>query len=237
MRCPLPASTGRIVVKRGDLSSDRPRGWINIPRVLVLAVIASVAFAQTPSSDPLLGQGRGVDHVGVAVRDLTQAQHDYEILGFQTRLGGHFPGGLFNGAINFSNQSYLELLSVKKIEGTEGIGAGVAECLKAHEGAMFLGLNVSSAKISADYLRSQNFDVSGPDPGSIMKAGESKLPAPQWYTVGTADNPAPNKYSFTVPIFLIEYLSKDGGTRHAPRARCIPIPRLRFARCGLRYMM
>jgi hypothetical protein len=71
---------------------------------------------------------------------------------------------------------------------------------------MFLGLNVSSAKGAAEYLRTHNFDVEGPEPGSIMKEGETKLPPPEWYTVGTADKPAPNKLTFRLPIFFIDYL-------------------------------
>ncbi len=171
-----------------------------------MAVFVASMLAQTPVPHRLLGQGWGVDHVGVGVRDLTKAQHDYQQLGFKVSEGGHFPGGLFNSIIDFENKTYLELLSVKEAQGDT---AEIADFLKKHEGAMFLGLNVSSAKGAASYLKTQNFDVEGPNPGSLMKEGETKPPPPQWYSVGTADKPAPNKLGFSVPIFLIEYLSND----------------------------
>lgn len=180
-----------------------------------MAIFVARVLAQTPVPHPLLGQGWGVDHVGVGVRDLTKAQADYEQLGFKVSQGGHFPGGLFNSIIDFENKTYLELLTVRQAQGdTTSQGdaaeiADIADFVKKHEGAVFLGLNVSSAKVAASYLKTQNFDVEGPDPGSRMKEGETKPPPPQWYLVSTADKPAPNKLGFSVPIFLIEYLSKD----------------------------
>jgi len=193
--------------------------------VAAVAILVVSAVAQTFVPHPLLGQGWGVDHVGVGVRDLSTAQHDYEQLGFKVGEGGHFPGGLFNSIIDFENKTYLELLSVKEPQGnvtSQSDASDTADFVKKHEGAMFLGLNVSSAKAAAGYLKTQNFDVEGPDPGSIMKEGETKPPPPMWYYVSTADKPAPNKLGFTVPIFLVEYLSsdwydearKEGRTKH-----------------------
>ena len=176
--------------------------------VICMAVFVASVLAQTPVPHPLLGQGWGVDHVGVGVRDLAKAQRDYEQLGFKVSQGGHFPGGVFNSIINFENRTYLELLSVKEAQNTEGYAAEIADFVKKHEGAVFLGLNVSSAKVAASYLKTQNFDVEGPDPGSRTKEGETK-PPPQWYLLSTADKPAPNKLGISVPIFFIEYLSKD----------------------------
>ena len=180
--------------------------------VICVTIFVASALPQTPVPHPLLGQGWGIDHVGVGVRDLSKAQRDYEQLGFKVSEGGHFPGRLFNSIINLENKTYLELLSVKEPEGnpaSQGDAAEIADFVKKHEGAMFLGLNVSSAKVAASYLKTQNFDVEGPDPGSLMKEGETKPPPTQWYSVSTADKPAPNKLGFSVPIFLIEYLSSD----------------------------
>jgi catechol 2,3-dioxygenase-like lactoylglutathione lyase family enzyme len=162
---------------------------------------------QTPAQT-LLGQGWGVDHVGVGVRDLVQAQHDYEQLGFKVHKGGHFPGGLSNSAVGLQNNSYLELLTVS---GSTPIGfaSEIADFLKKHEGAMFLGINVSSAKAAADYLKARNVDVSDPDPGSIMKEGETTPPPPMWYIVNPADKPAAGKRGIVLPIFFIEYVSAE----------------------------
>jgi catechol 2,3-dioxygenase-like lactoylglutathione lyase family enzyme len=182
--------------------------------LVTLPLAAQTTTASAPNAKPdqtpaqtLLGQGWGVDHVGVGVRDLAQVQHDYEGLGFKVSKGGHFPGGLSNCIVRFQNNSYLELLSVSGTQ--QGDAADIAEFVKKHEGAMFLGINVSSAKATADYLKAHNFDAADPEPGSIMTNGATKSPPPQWYTVGTADKPAASKEGFTIPIFFIEYLSKD----------------------------
>ena len=178
---------------------------VQLASLLLVAVPLSAQTASVPAQT-LTGQGWGVDHVGVGVRDLAQAQHDYEQLGFKVRKGGHFPGGVSNSTISLQYNSYFEMLAVTGSSPT-GWAVEVADFVNKHEGAMFLGINVSSAKAAADYLRAHDFDVEGPTPGSIMKEGETKQPPPMWYDVSTADKPAANKEGFTIPIFLVEYLS------------------------------
>src|SRR5580704_17163897 len=78
---------------------------------LLLTFLLSAQTSSAPAQT-LLGQGRGVDHVGIGVRDLAQTQHDYEQLGFKVSKGGHFPGGLSNCSVSLQNNSYLELLAV-----------------------------------------------------------------------------------------------------------------------------
>jgi catechol 2,3-dioxygenase-like lactoylglutathione lyase family enzyme len=180
---------------------------VYLASLLLLAVPLSAQTASVPSQT-LVGQGWGIDHVGVGVRDLAQAQHDYEQLGFKVGKGGHFPGGAFNSIVSLQNNSYLELLAVTESQ-PAGWVAEVADFVKKHEGAMFLGIDVSSAKAAADYLRAHDFDVQGPDPGSIMKEGETTPPPPMWYDVSTADKPAANKKGFGIPFFLVEYLTAE----------------------------
>jgi Glyoxalase-like domain len=183
--------------------------------LLLATAVLSAQIAPPPSTNnaqasaqTLIGHGWGVDHIGIGVRDLTQTRHDYEQLGFKVSPGGHFPGGVSNCSISLQNNSYLEVLSVSGgAPVAHSDAAEVADFAAKHEGAMFLGIDVSSAKAAAEYLRARNFDVNGPDPGSIMKEGETKLPPPMWYDVSTADKPAANKKGFTIPIFLVEYLS------------------------------
>ena len=187
---------------------------VHLAALLLLATL--LLFAQTTSdrAQTLLGQGWGVDHVGVGVRDLAKAQHGYEQLGFKVGKGGHFPGGISNSIVSLQNKSYLELLSVSgNAPITQGDASTIAEFVKRHEGAMFLALNVSSARAAADYLKARNFDVNGPNPGSIMKEGETTAPPPMWYRVSTADKPAAGKGSFTLPIFLIEYVYAGWGEK------------------------
>jgi catechol 2,3-dioxygenase-like lactoylglutathione lyase family enzyme len=189
---------------------------VHLAALLLLATLpicAQTAPASAPNANnvqtpaqTLLGQGWGVDHVGVGVRDMTQAQHDYEQLGFKVGKGGHFPGGLSNSIVALQNNSYLELLAVSGSTPV-GMASEIADFLKKHEGAMFLGINVSSARAAADYLKAHNFDATGPDPGSIMKEGETTPPPPMWYNVSTADKPAAGKKGIILPIFFIEYVS------------------------------
>jgi hypothetical protein len=51
--------------------------------------------------------------------------------------------------------------------------------------------------------------MTGPDPGTIMKEGETTPPLPMWYDVSTADKPAANKKGFNISFFLVEYLSTN----------------------------
>jgi catechol 2,3-dioxygenase-like lactoylglutathione lyase family enzyme len=178
----------------------------------LLILMSSPLRAQTVSTpaQTFIGQGRGVDHVGVVVRDLAQAQHDYEQLGFKVSKGGHFPGGVSNSVVYFQNDSYLELLTVNGTNSTrQSDAAELANFLGKHEGAMFLGINVWSAKGAADYLKAHNFDVAGPDPGSIMVEGQTTPPPPMWFDVGVNDKPAAGKEGLTLPVFFVEYVSGD----------------------------
>ncbi|MGA8214329.1 MAG: VOC family protein [Candidatus Sulfotelmatobacter sp.] len=183
---------------------------VHLASLLLLATVMSSAQTTSAPAQTLIGQGWGVDHVGIGVHDLAKTQHDYEHLGFKVSKGGHFPGGLSNCSVSLQNNSYLELLAVSGgTPSAHSDASEVAEFVTKHEGAMFLGIDVSSAKAAANYLKANNFDVTGPDPGSIMKEGETTPPPPMWYDVSTADKPAANKKAFTIPIFLIEYLSSS----------------------------
>ncbi len=183
---------------------------VHLAALLLLATLPLSAQTTSAPAQTLLGQGSGVDHVGVGVRDLAQAQHDYEQLGFKVGKGGHFPGGISNSIVSLQDNSYLELVSVSgSTSNRQRYASSIADFVKKNEGAMFLGINVSSAKATADYLKAHNFDVAGPDPGSIMKEGETTPPPPMWYMVGTADKPAANKEGFAIPVFLIEYVSTN----------------------------
>ncbi len=157
----------------------------------------------------LLGTGRGMDHVGIVVRDMPKTQKDFEKLGFKVHTGGHFPDGSFNAIVSFENGSYLELLSY-----AEGSSASdIVDFAKKHEGAYFLGLNVSSAQETSDYLKARDFDASSPEPGTVKKTGDPEPPPTRWYTVGTADKPVADKLTFTLPIFFIQYLERDRSER------------------------
>ncbi len=166
------------------------------------ASVPNASNVQTPAQT-LLGQGWGVDHVMFAVRDMAQAQHDYEQLGFEVGKGGHFPGGEFSSIVSFQKNSHLELLSVSTSTPIkQGDASWIADFLKRQEGLMALGINVSSAKATADYLKARNFAIDGPVPGSNMKEGETTLPPPMWYTVDPSE-PVAGKKGIPMPVFFV----------------------------------
>ena len=196
----------------------------HIQRVVLVAwfFFPLSTHAQTDVMSPIWGDYGGVDHVGVGVRDLESARRDFERLGFKVDAGGHFPGGLHNNVIFFDNKGYLELLAVDNTQPKSGDAAEVADFLKKGEGAMFLGLQVTSAQRLFELLKARDFDVSNPNPGSIMQEGENKPPAAMWYAVSTPDKPAPGKRSFPLPIFFIQYLDGDTDNSQTSSANAAP---------------
>ena len=134
-------------------------------RALVLTIFVAAAVAMSHQlSSPLLGSGHGVDHVGIAVRDLAAAKNLYQQLGFLVDPGGHLPDGKEDLMVNFSDDTYLELITVydrQKASKAEG-SAWIASWLERHEGSAFLGLDVSSAAQTAEQLRGIRVDIAGP---------------------------------------------------------------------------
>lgn len=177
--------------------------------LVFLAALTLSAGVAPVSAQTLLGQGRGVDHVGVAVRDLAQAEHDYEQLGFKLAIHARTPDGVFDSHVYLQNGSYLELVSVNGSTSVkQGMASIIGAFLKKREGAGFLGINVSSAKAAVDYLKARNFVAVGPIPGSMMKEGETTLPPPMWYIVNVSDTPAQGAQGIILPLtFFIQYVS------------------------------
>lgn len=54
---------------------------------------------------------RGIDHVVIAVPDLTAAAKSYETLGFTVVAGGRHPVGTHNALIAFADGAYIELIA------------------------------------------------------------------------------------------------------------------------------
>jgi len=173
--------------------------------------LTAVSQAQKPAN-PLFGHGHGVDHVGVGVRDLEKTKNDYEqVLGFKCIERPPKPDGVITSVIFFDDTSYLELLSVAQHPSANYIAVFVEK----HEGAMSLGLETSSAKDAADYLKAHNFEVKLSEPPSVMKEGKTKPPPAQFYSVSTPDTPSGNKQIFMLWIWLVEYVSPERPARLA----------------------
>ena len=133
----------------------------------------------------MLGTGRGIDHVGIAVRDLEGAARAYrDVLGFTVIPGGSFLGGIRNSAVRFGS-NYLELITVDPSQSARNKDTSdLASFLEKSEGAYFLGLHVSSAKQTADLLRARGFDVTEPERSSTTPEGSKEVQSNLWQTVG-----------------------------------------------------
>jgi Glyoxalase-like domain len=167
------------------------------------------------TANPLFGHGLGVDHVGIAVRDLGKTINDYEkVLGFKYFKAPPFTDGTVRSFIFFENNSYLELFSVANASEQTKYFAAFAE---KHEGAIYLGLATPSAKDAVDFLKAQNFEAVLSGEESPTKEGQPKPPPPPYYYVFISDKPLGGKQPFLLSnvVFLIEYVSSGGTGRLA----------------------
>jgi catechol 2,3-dioxygenase-like lactoylglutathione lyase family enzyme len=140
----------------------------------------------------LLGSGNGIDHVGIAVRDLEAAKNTYRNLGFTVFGGGKHPDlGTRNSGPGFES-GYLELITVW--DRTKPIGGMLATFLEKHEGGLFLGLDVSPADETAKLLRANGFNVRGPEAASAIEDPEQHDQPPNggsWRFLGFPSGPIP----------------------------------------------
>jgi catechol 2,3-dioxygenase-like lactoylglutathione lyase family enzyme len=199
------------------------RGEITMPlRKFIIPVLffvfilqgLAVTQAQKPAHS-LLGTGLGVDHVGIAVRDLEKTINDYEqVLGFKYFKAPPFTDGTVRSFIFFENNSYLELFSVANVTDETKYFAAFAE---KHEGAIYLGLATSSAKDAAGYLKAHSFEAVLSGEESPTKEGQPKQPPPPYYYVFISDKPSGEKQPFMLSnvLFFIEYVSSERSARLA----------------------
>jgi catechol 2,3-dioxygenase-like lactoylglutathione lyase family enzyme len=173
--------------------------------ILVTAVL-SLALA---GHDKLIGTGRGIDHVGIVVRDLGRATQAFRALGFSVRSGGKHPSfGTENCSVRFKDGTYLELVTYYD----PGKAADIARFLERHEGALFVGLAVSSAQDTAATMRRNGFEPVGPEGGTIAFPGETS-PPPRWYWVAFKQPLFPDD-----PLFFLEYVRRAEGASKSDSA-------------------
>jgi len=171
-----------------------------------LLLLLALSGRAWQSQSPVLGSGLGIDHVGVAVRDLNATVEIYRNrLGFTIADQGKHPGGTANASVNFNNHQYLELITVYDRTLVAGPPAQmIASFLDKHEGALFLGLRASPIDQTAAYLRARGFDIFGPTEGTWIPEGMKEIPPPGWKSVGFKKLPIPGGR-----IFFIEYINED----------------------------
>jgi catechol 2,3-dioxygenase-like lactoylglutathione lyase family enzyme len=152
-----------------------------------------------PSEERVLADAK-LDHVMIMVHDLRGASEDYRKLGFRVRAGSRFPVGIENSVVPFGvGMPYLELVGIYQ-PGGESIRDN-EEFLAQGEGAMYVGLAVTSVMAVAKDLRALGVDVPLPDVATNSEEGGPKTPPPLWRNVTIPHGSSPR----ADPIFFVEY--------------------------------
>lgn len=152
------------------------------------------------AGEAILGSGRGVDHVVVAVRDLaTSERFFFDTLCFSAGQRAQF-SGLENRVVWFADTTYLELLTVRDREQAINLMPELPGFLDRGEGAIYVGLAVSSADTAAEFLVSRGFQVTGPTGGTVPFEGLEEVPPVMWRYVVFREPVVPAN-----AIFFLEY--------------------------------
>ena len=149
------------------------------------------------SQSSALGDGRGIDHIGIATKDLEGATHQYhQTLGFAAPQRTTLPNGVENSIIWFADSTYLELFTFYDREKAGFLAAVVGD----KEGGIFYALDISSAEETIAYLREKGFEVTEPIGGTAAVEGMTEAPPELWrYVMFTRPITIANEF------FLIEY--------------------------------
>lgn len=152
------------------------------------------------SAHPILGTGRGLDHVGILVTNLAEAGTLFsKRLGFTIDAGGKLPFGTENATIDFSDETFLELIAISDRATALQRKPSLVRFLDRGEGAPFVVLEVDSAQQAFEALTRRGHRLMPPShvTMSYPRVAES---APGWTSLFFARHPFAGD-----PLFLIEY--------------------------------
>jgi catechol 2,3-dioxygenase-like lactoylglutathione lyase family enzyme len=137
------------------------------------------APAEASADSTLLGGERGLDHVGIAVKDLDATTHIYhDLLGFNRPTEGKLPNGIRNVNYYFADSTYLETLVYWDRTKAEWL----ASFTDKHSGALFAVLSAFSPEDTAEYLSRRGIQMGATFSGTIQTAGEDAMPEEKWKT-------------------------------------------------------
>lgn len=171
-------------------------------RALACGALAALACTRAAPADPaatLLGGERGLDHVGVGVRDLAAARRTLEALGFGAAEEGKLPNGIANLNAYFEDSTYLELLTAWDAEKARWL----ADFTAAREGTVFLSLAVRSTEATSAFLARRGIKTGAPIPGRIQTARDPDA-RERWRTMFFEGAPLPAS-----PLFFIAYAQPE----------------------------
>lgn len=146
----------------------------------------------------LLGGERGLDHVGIAVKELEAATRAYhELLGFSRPVGGRLPNGIQNVNYYFADATYLETLVVWN----RSKATWVAEFTDRHCGALFAVISAFSPDSTMEFLSARGIAGLGRAvSGTIQTVGDDAMPEEKWKTFFLPRGLLPGD-----PIYFISY--------------------------------
>ena len=177
-----------------------------IPRLLVAwltLLFAGTAIAKDEgqvSAHPILGTGRGLDHVGILVTNLAEAGTLFsKRLGFTIDTGGKLPFGTENATIDFADETFLEFIAISDRPTALQRKPSLVRFLDRGEGAPFAVLEASSAQRAFAALTRRGQRVLAPGHVALSYPGISE-PAPGWTSLFFASPPMAGD-----PLFIIEY--------------------------------
>ncbi len=196
------------------------------PAVILIAICAALFFVcpltdvvaqNKKQNDSVLGEGHGIDHVGILVRDLEGAKDTYrDTLGFWIQPRGVvslLPSGMKISVASFEDGSYLSLSAVNDLEKVRLNRPSYLTFLEKDEGAKFLVLDVSSAEGTTRFLRARGLEVSDPDPRTVIAPGAKEMRPPTLWAV-TFKKPVLPADS----ISFVQYAARDERIRQANAA-------------------
>ncbi len=111
---------------------------------------------------------KAIDHVVVAVHNLTQAIDDYTNLGFTVTIGGdHAHRGSHNALITFDDGSYIELIAFKHEPPVKDNTWW--DLLQIGEGLVDFALVSDDLRAELEHLRTLDFEITGPMEGGRLR--------------------------------------------------------------------
>ena len=130
---------------------------------LLITLLSGCASAvdPTPTPQPLLGSGRGIDHVTILTSDLRAAMSEYrDRLGFTVGPVRQFSFGFEGANIYFADGTYIELYG---IHDRANVAAGSeAFAVDAPEGVTWVTLHAGSTEDTANRLKERGIPAWGP---------------------------------------------------------------------------
>lgn len=154
----------------------------------------------------------GLDHVVIAVRDLSEASRTLErALGLVVSPGGQHPGaGTHNSIVRFG-VDYLELISVRDPQEAKASNRGeyIVDFLKQGEG--LLGFVIGSDDLEADMTAAagRGIYLTGPTHGSRQRPDGTVM---EWDRAFVGNDP----WGHTLPFVIQHYTPIEGRRSWAP---------------------